>query len=101
MTNLITYEFEELQPFPGQAVYVTGSADISYEIEPDDAYTGYRGGPIYWISRISLASTQKGVGDLNLDTSHPLYELIENQLKGSEYESHIVTAIERNENDWD
>lgn len=100
MTNAITYEFEELQPFPGHAVYINGSADIEYEEDPGDAYTGARGGYSYWVTRISINSDKKDLGDLNLDGANPLYSLIENQLTGINYSDHVLQKIEDNEEEF-
>jgi hypothetical protein len=76
--NTFTYDFDELQPWPGLAVYCYGSAEISYGWEGPDREVGYRGGP-YDIEVESITL------DAPLDRAHPLYALIVAQLETSDH----------------
>ena len=45
MTYHFEFEFDDLQIWPDLDVFANGKAAISYEWEPADPSTGYRGGP--------------------------------------------------------
>ena len=77
--NTFTYDFDELQPWPGLAVYCYGSAEISYGWEGPDRDVGYRGGP-YDIEVESIT-----VGPEPMPKTHPLYEAIESYLQNSDH----------------
>lgn len=94
----MTYEFEELQIVPDHECYVFGEADISYDWEPDDMDTGYRGGFELTIESIRLYGTTKDDRMLELPHNHPLYIMIEEALRSDKYVHRIIGEIE--ESQW-
>lgn len=93
--NTITYEFEELQLVPNYECYVWGEADIVYEIEPADAYTGYRGGFSYAVVGITLYADKKDQPGLDLDANSELFTLVDAALHKDPHEMLIVNEIEK------
>ena len=79
------YEFEELRIIPGVDVLAFGKATIEYEVEPDDAYTGYRGGICWDVDSITLYGSSTKHGDMILAKDHPVYDLICKALREKEY----------------
>ena len=90
----IVYEFEELQIVPDHGCWVNGEAEVTYEWEPDDYDTGYKGGFELEIGNIKLYGTTKEAKGLDLPKSSPLYQLIEIALLSDKYAHHIVFEIE-------
>ena len=78
------FEFDELRVIPGADVFAYGKATIEYEIEPDDAYTGYRGGICWSVEGITLYGPGT-LGDVVLAEDHPLYDLICKALRDNEH----------------
>ena len=79
------YEFEELRIIPGVDVLAYGKATLEYEVEPDDAYTGYRGGICWDVIGITLYGSSTKSGDMVLPEDHPVYDLICKALREKEY----------------
>lgn len=95
--NLV-YEFEELQIVPDHGCWVNGEADISYDWEPDDMDTGYKGGFELTVESIKLYGTTKEAEGLVLPESSPLFKMIEAALLSDKYSHYIVGEIE--ESHW-
>jgi len=89
----ITYTFEELRPYKDHMLFVEGEAEISWEVDDGDAYSGCPGGIIYSVNSIVIYNIKKGESPLNLDGSNPLYGLIEDALL-NRYEDSILREIE-------
>ena len=79
------YEFEELRIIPGVDVLAFGKATLEYEVEPDDAYTGYRGGVAWSVESIILYGSSTKSGDFYVPKDHFLYETICQALREHEY----------------
>jgi hypothetical protein len=78
----IEYYFDDLQILPGCNVVASGIADVNFRLEPPDPDSGWPRWSlgdveILGIALDPLALNEKG---LMLDTSHPLYKIIEEAL---------------------
>lgn len=91
------YEFEELRVVPGVDVLAFGYADLEYEVEPSDAYTGYRGGVSFGVDSITLYGSSTKSGDFDVPKDHPLFDLICKAIQAEDYR--IGQAIEDEIND--
>ena len=94
-SGYITYEFEELAPFPGYECIVWGEAQIYYEWDSDDYEVGYRGGFGISVESIKIYSSDKDNPSLDLITvDHLLHDRILNVLLSTKYEQSIIYKIE-------
>lgn len=91
----ISYYFEELEPFPGQAVLVAGTAEIIGEWDSADPSVGIMvGGFDYTVEQIFLESLKPGEEPVEIKEDHPLYKLIEAQLYSDRYGDYIREELE-------
>jgi len=86
MTYLIEYELDEFRPWPNMAVYLYGTAEISYKWESADPSTGYRGGP-YDIELQSLSISGHLAGNPSYNICHPdpLFAAVEAAIQNNDY----------------
>lgn len=94
----ITYEFEEVAPYEGLFVLVSGKADITGYWQGPDREIGEWGGWDYEIESIYINSLKFGEPAIQLDTKHPLYDLIEKQLLSAAYADSIRGELEDTSN---
>ena len=92
--TIISYEFEELQPYKGLAILVDGTAEIVGEWQPADSSVGIRYGHWdYYVEAVTINSTVKGQPDTEIGPEHPLYDLIVKQLLSDPYDIHIRAEL--------
>ena len=94
----IVYEFEELEVLENIHLLAAGKAEISYEVEPGDAYSGYLGGISFSVESIELFSTTKDKPNLALTEGSFLFDEIETALRHSPHEYRIVEACAEDAN---
>ena len=84
----IDYTFEEVQPYPGFCVLVSGTAEIVGTYDAADPDVGImRGGWEYYISSIKIDrfGNPDESATMVIDDTHPLWEGIEAELQGRRY----------------
>lgn len=102
MTNVsLDYEFQELQPFPGYEVYVSGVATIAGEYAKPDYETGFPGGWSYYVETISLGRHNRETPQWFLSPADQLWEGLEQALCGPGYSESIVEHLEESIKDVD
>lgn len=88
--TMITYEFEQLEPYPGLCVYVSGQADIVGQWDGADPDVGImHGGWDYTVEDIRIDSSKIGEPPVDINRDHPLYDLIIKQLHSRDYSDYI------------
>lgn len=92
-SGTIEYEFEELEPIKGAALYAYGRATIDWEYEPGDPSVCYGAGYGYDIDDIYLD------GDVKLDKNSELYKQICERLHSNDYIDNVINSIQE-KNAW-
>jgi hypothetical protein len=73
------YTIDELALLPGCACYAYGVADVSYTVLPPDPECGFHSWSVdeLWITGIALDGIDMSDPGRQLDSTEPLYKLIE------------------------
>ena len=96
------YTIEELALLPGCAAYVYGVADVNYTIAPADPDVGTMRPYIdeLWITGIALDGIDLSDPGRQLDSTEPLYKLIEAALYRDDALSHACLEHYEDQKTW-
>ena len=103
MRYTMEYTIDELALLPGCAAYVYGVADVSYTVLPPDKECGYMSWSVddLCITGIALDGIDLSDPGRQLDSTEPLYKLIEAALYRDDALSHACLEHYEGGGAWD
>ena len=103
MRYTMEYTIDELALLPGCAAYVYGAADVEYTVAPAEPDVGIM--RLYidelWIIGIALDGIELSDSGRQLDSTEPLYKLIEAALYRDDALSHACLEHYGEQKSWD
>lgn len=95
-SGTLKFEFEELKPRKGMALYAYGYATIDYEWDRGDPDVGCYAGYSYSVDDIYLDG-DKPNEEVKIEKNDPLYNQICDELMSYDYSSAIIRRLEEHD----